>query len=316
MRLFGSLLGMVLASPVLALSPLDIENAGYTGGALPDGQSEITTKLQVLLDRAGISPGVIDGYKGEMSESALRGFEAREGFEVDGMLDAQVWTALGGDTASAILVSYTVTQEDQAGLVAEIPDNVAEKAKMEHLGYTSVSERLAERFHMDVDFLKLLNPGAGFSSGDVIMVTDVGAPVEQNVARIEISKSKRRAIAFDEAGIMIANYPVTIGSAQTPSPEGIVTVEAVAMEPTYTYRPDVNFEADGVKETLILPAGPNGPVGSVWIDLSKPTYGLHGTPSPASLFQSESHGCVRFTNWDVEELAHLVSPGVEVQFVQ
>jgi lipoprotein-anchoring transpeptidase ErfK/SrfK len=136
------------------------------------------------------------------------------------------------------------------------------------------------------------------------------------VVRIEIRKSERRAVAFDAEGRMVANYPVAIGSAVTPSPAGVVEVVAIAMDPTYSYLPDTNFVVDGVTESLILPPGPNGPVGSVWIDLSKPTYGLHGTNTPAALFQAESRGCVRFTNWDVEELAHLVKPGTTVEFLE
>lgn len=316
MRLITAALPILMACPALAVTSEDIANASYDGGALTDGQSGLTVVLQVLLDRAGISPGIIDGYKGAMSESALRGFEAREGFTVDGLLDAEVWSALGGDTAPTVMMQYTLTDEDVSDLTDAIPDNVAEKAKMDKLGYLRVSERLAERFHMDEDFLKALNSEAAFAAGETITVTDVGEKMEGEVARIEISKSQRRAIAFAQDGTMISNYPVAIGSEQTPSPSGSVTVEAVAMDPTYTYNPDVNFVADGVTETLILPAGPNGPIGTVWIDLSKPTYGLHGTDTPASLFTAVSHGCVRFSNWDVEELAYMVKPGVEVTFLE
>lgn len=316
MRTLISGLAIMLAAPALAMTADDINTAQYTDGAIPNGQSAITVKLQVLLDQAGISPGVIDGYSGGMSESALRGFEAREGLEVDGVLDPEVWAALGGSNGGAILQSYTLTQEDLSNLSAEIPDNVAEKAKMEMLGFTRVTEALAERFHMDEDFLKLLNPDAAFAEGDTITVTDTGPDLEGAGARIEIRKSEQRAVVFDAEGNMLTNYPVAIGSKETPSPEGSLEVTAVAIDPTYSYRPSVNFEADGVKEELTLPPGPNGPVGSVWIDLSKPTYGLHGTSAPAKLFSASSHGCVRFTNWDVKELAHMVSKGVVVDFVE
>ncbi|UWR21162.1 L,D-transpeptidase [Sulfitobacter sp. S190] len=308
---------LLLASgPAFALTPDDITSATYDGGSLPEGQSGVTVKLQVLLDRAGVSPGVIDGYKGGMSESALRGFEEREGFPVDGTLDKDVWAALGADSAAPILTSYTVTEEDAANLTDKIPDNVAKKAKLDQLGYTRVSEKLAERFHMDEDFLRALNEGASFAPGSTLMVTDPGARLEGTADRVEIRKSDRRAVAFDAAGNMLTSYPVAIGSQETPSPEGQVEVVAVAMDPTYSYRPDTNFVADGVEEALTLPPGPNGPVGTVWIDLSKPTYGLHGTDTPAKLFENDSHGCVRFSNWDVEELAFLVSQGVSVEFVE
>ncbi|MEJ6397654.1 L,D-transpeptidase family protein [Yoonia sp. 208BN28-4] len=307
---------IIAATPALGLTQDDIDGAAFDGGALPDGQSGLTVKLQVLLDRAGVSPGIIDGYKGGMSESAIRGFEEREGLAVDGVLDADVWSALGGDSAGAVLMDYTVTEDDAANLTESIPDNVAEKAELDALGYTSVSEKLAERFHMDEDFLKALNPDVGFAVGDTITVADVGDRLEAQVARVEVRKSTQRAVTFDADGNQISNYPVAIGSDETPSPEGTVEVTAVAMDPTYSYRPDVNFEADGVKEALTLPPGANGPVGSVWIDLSEPTYGLHGTDTPAALFQNESHGCVRFTNWDVEELAYMVSAGVTVEFIE
>ncbi|MGB5864556.1 MAG: L,D-transpeptidase [Sulfitobacter sp.] len=316
MRKIMTGLALVLAAPAAAFTANDIENAQFTGGSLPDGQSALTVKLQVLLDKAGVSPGVIDGYSGGMSESALRGYEAREGFKIDGLLDAEVWSALGGEGKQAVTKSYTVTEDDQNNLSSEIPDNVAKKAEMEMLGFTSVSEKLAERFHMDEDFLKLLNPDVSFAVGDTILVADPGTRLEGTAARVEIRKSDQRAVVFDTSGKMLANYPVSIGSEETPSPEGKLEVNAVAMDPTYSYRPSVNFEADGVDEALILPAGPNGPVGSVWIDLSKPTYGLHGTDAPAELFSASSHGCVRFTNWDVEELAFMVSKGVVVEFVE
>ena len=316
MRSLTLLLACLAAAPAAALTPDDVNGATYDGGPLPEGQSGLTVKTQILLDRSGISPGVIDGYKGGMSESAIRAFEEREGFAVDGVLDEDVWAALGGPEAGEVMVSYTITEEDASGLVESIPDNVAEKAKMEALGYVRLSEKLAERFHMDEDVLVALNPEAAFAPGDTIMVADVGANLEAKVARIEIRKGERRAVAYDADGAIVTSYPVAIGSQETPSPEGTVEVTAVAMDPTYSYRPDVNFEADGVKENLTLPPGPNGPVGSVWIDLSKPTYGLHGTDAPAKLYENDSHGCVRFSNWDVEELAYMVSAGVVVEFIE
>lgn len=307
---------LLTASPALALTLEEIETATFDGSDIPEGQSGLSVKLQILLDRAGISPGVVDGYKGGMSESALRGFEERQGLPIDGMLDADVWSQLGGNEAMPMLVSYTVSAEDVSGLTENIPDNVAEKAKLAELGYLRVSERLAERFHMDEDFLKALNPSVAFETGAQIWVADTGQSMVGEVTRIEIRKSERRALAYDAEGRMVVNYPVAIGSTSTPSPDGNVEVVTVAMEPTYSYLPDINFVADGVTEAFILPPGPNGPVGSVWIDLSKPTYGLHGTDTPASLFQAVSHGCVRFTNWDVEELAHLVKPGTSVEFLE
>lgn len=307
-------MALILPAPLLAApSAQQIDSATYDGGTLPDGQSALTARVQALLDRAGISPGVIDGYKGGMSESAIRAFEAREGFDVDGVLDGEVWSALGG---AAVTRSYTVTDEDAAGLVDAIPDSPAGKAEMDALAHLRLTERLAERFHMDEDFLIALNEGTEIAPGARIDVIDPGADVEGTVARIEVDKPSQRLLAYDADGVMLANYPVAIGSSSTPSPSGTHEITAVAVDPTYSYRPDVNGVVDGVEEALTLPAGANNPVGVVWLDLSEPTFGIHGTPEPAKLFERGSIGCVRMTNWDVTELAFLVSAGVEVEFVE
>ena len=307
---------LALPLPSLALTAQEIEAATYLGGDLPEDQSALTAKLQILLDRVGISPGVIDGHKGGMSESALRAFEAQRGLPVDGVLDIDVWLALGGPLAGPVMQSYTITPEDMSNIVGDLPTDYAELAELDWLGYTSPAEMLAERFHMDVDFLLLLNPGASFVEGETITVAAPGEFLAGDVARIEVRKGESRLAAYDASGFMIANYPVTIGSNSNPSPEGTMEVLAIAPLPTYHYDPEINFVQGENTEPLTLPPGPNGPVGLVWIDLSKPTYGLHGTPDPASLFQRNSHGCVRLTNWDVEELAELVNEGTVVEFVE
>ncbi|MEX0924288.1 MAG: L,D-transpeptidase [Rhodovibrionaceae bacterium] len=294
----------------------EIDGAVYDGGRLPSGQSTLTAKLQILLDRAHVSPGVIDGWKGGMSESAIHAFETREGLPADGVMDAEVWRALGGPDAGNLTRDYRITEEDTAGLNDPLPDDYAELAKLERLGFVRVSERLAERFHMDEDFLLALNPEADFEAGETIAVADPGQPLDAAVSRIEISKSARRLAAFDEAGKMVANYPVAVGSTQTPSPTGTHGVSAIALNPTYSYNPDVNFQQGDNSEQLLLAPGANGPVGLVWIDLDKPTYGIHGTSDPSKLFKEFSHGCVRMTNWDGSELAEAIDMSSSVIFVE
>lgn len=296
-------------------TPSSIEDASYAGGPLPEGQSGIATVVQVLLDRAGISPGVIDGYRGPMSRSAIRAFETREGLDADGEMDQAVWDALGGPERGTVLQDYQITEADTADLSDPLPDDYAELAKLDRLGFTRVTERLAEQFHMDEGFLKDLNPDAQFVAGETITVAAPGERKQAKANRIEVRKAVGRVAVFDDAGTMIANYPATVGSDQLPSPSGKHEVTAIAIDPTYAYKPDENFQQGDNKEPLTLPPGPNGPVGSVWIDLSKPTYGIHGTADPDSLFQSVSHGCVRLTNWDAKELAHMVDSGVPVVFV-
>jgi lipoprotein-anchoring transpeptidase ErfK/SrfK len=174
-----------------------------------------------------------------------------------------------------------------------------------------------ERFHMNVKLLAALNPQADFRrAGTVIWVAAIeGQPVAGKVARIEADKTRRQLRAYDAGNRLIVAYPATIGSSDNPSPSGEHVVEGVAPDPVYYYDPK-NFVQGRNLEQLELPPGPNNPVGSVWIDLSQPSYGIHGTPEPALIDKTGSHGCVRLTNWDAEELAGLVEPGVRVSFIE
>ncbi|MDF3855974.1 L,D-transpeptidase family protein [Paracoccus sp. P2] len=307
------------AAPVVAppkpraltsITPAEIEAAVYGGTDLPAGQSALTAKVQILLDRAGISPGVVDGWRGGMSESAIMAFQRRSGLPMTGRMDHAVWELLQGYAAAPLTTTYTITEEDAAGLVDRIPPDYAEKAAMTSQGYTSVLEKLAERFHMDEKFLAKLNPGARFQPGETIHATVPAKPIRATVTRIIVDKETRRVAAYDAKGNMVADYPATVGSSDTPSPHGNHVVDAVALNPTYTYNPHRNFKQGENDRVLIIPPGPNGPVGNVWIDLSEPTYGIHGTATPSQLFLNQSHGCVRLTNWDAWELAHMVKPKV------
>ena len=316
LSLLATAIAFAATGAYAAPAPDEIDAATYEGGDLPDGQSALTVKTQVLLDRAGVSPGIIDGYKGGMSESAIRAFEAREGLEVDGILDEKVWSALGGADAGAITMDYAITEADADVRGEPLPEDYAELAELDRLGYVTVAEAVAEKHHMDVDFLQALNPDAAFEAGETITVVDTGDMATGEVASVTIDKASQRLVAKDADGNTLTNYPVAVGSQQTPSPSGTVEVNAVAIEPTYSYNPDENFQQGDNDEPLTLPPGPNGPVGIVWIDLSKPTYGIHGTPEPASLFQESSHGCVRMSNWDARELANMISAGATVEFVE
>ncbi|HUF56929.1 MAG TPA: L,D-transpeptidase [Thermohalobaculum sp.] len=316
-RLALAAAALLVAGPGAAaeISRDAVETASYDGGPLPDDQNPLIVKLQVLLDRAGVSPGVVDGWWGENVKTALMAFETREGLDADGVLDPEAWQALGGPDASGIMSDYTVTEEDMnARIVDEIPDDWKKLAEMDWLGYTSIGEMLAERFHMDVKFFALLNGGLEPEAGDTVIVAQPGEPDTTSVARIEVSRSAEHVRGFDADGNLVAHYPATVGSAELPSPSGTHEVSAIAPEPNYTFDPENIPEAD-VDEKLIIPPGPNGPVGTMWIDLTEPTYGLHGTPDPASIGKVASHGCVRLTNWDAEELAGRVKQGVTVAFV-
>lgn len=270
-------------------------------------------RLQILLDQAGASPGVIDGFDGDNVRKAVIAAETMHGLPADGTLDPELLATL--ETGEPVVGHYTITEDDVADLVPAIPEDYAEKARMEFLGYTSVEEEIAERFHMDVDLLKALNPDVAFNPGAEVLVAAYGPDMSGEVARIEADKSLRQLRAYDADGRLIVAYPATIGSAENPSPSGVHVVEGVAPMPDYTYNPKINFQQGDNTEVLRIPPGPNGPVGSMWIDLSEPTFGIHGTPEPSLIDKTGSHGCVRLTNWDATELSKMVKPGIEVAFI-
>jgi lipoprotein-anchoring transpeptidase ErfK/SrfK len=247
-------------------------------------------------------------------QKAILALEIMEGLEVDGVLDADVVSSL--ETPEPVIGHYTIAVDDHEDVVEPLPEDYAELAELDFLGYESLQEKLAERFHMDEDLLAALNPDSGFAVGDSIFVAAFGPDREGEVARIEADKELRQVRAYDAEGVLLAAYPATIGSEKNPTPSGTHRVEAVAPMPNYTYDPDTNFQQGDNTETLVLPPGPNGPVGSMWIDLSEPTYGIHGAPDPELIDKVASHGCVRLTNWDAEELAAMTSPGVTVEFLE
>jgi lipoprotein-anchoring transpeptidase ErfK/SrfK len=274
------------------------------------------TALQVYLDRNGISPGVIDGRMGSNVSKALDAWFEATGERLD-PADTDLLVSRLSAEGGLAFTTYTITAEDAAGpFVAEIPTDYAEKAQLERLAYTSTVEMLAERFHMDEAYLKALNPDVDFTlPGVQIKVVATGQKKTGVVTRIVADKARKQVRAYDAGGKLLAAYPATIGSSDTPSPSGEVTIERVAHNPGYTYNPKINFKQGDNDKILQVPPGPNGPVGTIWIALSKPTYGIHGTPEPSTIGKTQSHGCVRLTNWDAEELAGMVTPGVSVSFL-
>ena len=280
-------------------------------------------KAQVLLDRKRFSPGVIDGHNGDNLKDALKAFERARNLNVDGELDDEVWAKLNEESSEPVLFEYKISREDVDGpFVKHIPDKLEDQANLDHLGYTGPTELLAEKFHMDEDLLKALNPGRRFDrAGTVIVVANVRERPKldknrQKVTKIEVVKSDHILRALAEDGSLIAVYPASIGSKEKPAPSGDYTVRAVAEDPTYTYNPDYGFKGVKAEKKFVIKPGPNNPVGSVWIDLSVDSFGIHGTAEPAKVGKTYSHGCARLTNWDAEDLAKLVSKGTTVTFVE
>jgi len=290
---------------------------GAIDPSLKLGAREDVAALQILLDRRGASPGVIDGRFGSNVDKAIVAYrsitnENLRSTDSEGIKKALA--ATGGDA----FTNYTITAQDAAGpFVASVPADYGEKAKLDKMSYTSTTEMLAERFHMDEAYLKALNPQANFGRpGTIIRVANIGQPAKNPVARIVADKSQKQVLAYDASNKLVAAYPATIGSTDTPSPTGTHLVSRVVLDPDYTYNPNLNFKQGENNKILTIPPGPNGPVGNVWIALDKPTYGIHGTPDPSKIGKTESHGCIRLTNWDAQELAKLVKAGVPVEFVE
>jgi lipoprotein-anchoring transpeptidase ErfK/SrfK len=276
-------------------------------------------KAEVLLDRAGFSPGVIDGRGGTNLQHALEAFATAHGLVSDGSLDAATWNALAGGDAAPAVQSYVITADDEAGpFIGVPPKDYQALSKLPALAYSTPLQALAEKFHMDQKLLQALNPGADLSKvGQTLLVAAPrAAPRDMQVTRIEVDKSNDEVRAFGSDGKLLAFYPATVGSTERPAPSGVFAVTAVAPHPAYFYDPArLTFAPQGAKGKLRIAPGPNNPVGSTWIALTVPTYGIHGSPDPTTIGKRQSHGCVRLTNWDAIELGGAVKKGVQVAFV-
>ncbi|GAA4013449.1 L,D-transpeptidase [Sphingomonas swuensis] len=298
------------ALPVAAL--VAVAGTPTAAAAAQPSSPDWVLEAQILLDRHHHSPGVIDGRQGSNTRRAVRAFETAEGLPADGMLDAEVMKRLRASSSEPLLTDYRVTEEDVSKLV-DVPDGMEAQAKLDHLGFESAAEALAEKFHMSQALLKRLNLGANFAVGESIRVVRPGKDeLESKVARIEVDKGRSEVRAFSDNGKLLASYPGTIGSDRFPSPDGSMEVRAVAPAPTYYFDP--SGRDWGPDQRLTIAAGPNNPVGGTWIDLTKDGYGIHGSPDPRLIGKTASHGCVRLTNWDAAELGGAVKPGTVVIF--
>ena len=284
---------------------------------LGKGQFPVYAKAQVLLNRHHSSPGAIDGISGKNMLKAISAFQVMNNLPVTGFLDTATWAALTTGQTEDSFQTYTLTEEDLAGPYASsIPRDYALQAKMRGLYYTRITEMLGERFHMDETFLKKLNPQASFKkAGETILVTNTREDLSDPVALVIAHKGAKQVYAFDSSNTMVASFPATIGSSDTPSPKGTYKINSVAPNPWYGYNPKNFIQGKNLKP-LSLPPGPNNPVGLMWIALSKPSFGIHGTPEPSLISKTASHGCIRLTNWDVITLSKRVTPGVTVRFLE
>ena len=318
------------ARPTLA-APVEPSPAG----APVDEKLRRALTVQVALDRAGFSPGEIDGAAGKNTERARQAFESSKGAPRD--------EGRGGvDTTADPLTTYVITAADAAGPFVSLPDDMMEKSKLPALGYASMLEMLAERFHASPKLLQRLNPGVAFAEGATITVPNVEpfvppAPkaAEQKPAAgpkgaaekpaatsaraaakepvtVTVTDRTKTLQVVNAAGQTLFHAPVTVGSQNDPLPVGEWKVNGVSENPPFNYNPNLFWDADPSHAKAKIAPGPNNPVGVVWVDLSKEHYGIHGTPEPSRIGYTESHGCIRLTNWDAMRLAALVGPGTKV----
>ncbi|RYE92470.1 MAG: murein L,D-transpeptidase [Oxalobacteraceae bacterium] len=285
--------------------------AASPGSAEPAVNPDL--RAQVLLDRAFFSPGEIDGLPGSNQRRAVRGYQASRGLTASGELDDATWAALASDTAP-VLVDHVLTAAEVAGPYPALPEDMMARARLPALGYTGVIEALGERFHASPALLEKLNPQARWDqAGEALKVPNVGTrPVLAQAGKLVVDKSDSTVSVLDAAGKVIAQFPASTGSEHDPLPIGEWRTQAVALDPQFHYNPELFWDADPAHGKATLAPGPNNPVGVAWIDLSKEHYGLHGTPEPRGIGKSQSHGCIRMTNWDVRALAAAVATPVAV----
>jgi len=292
---------------------------------------------QVLLDRAGFSPGVIDGLKGISFEAAVKGFQEARGLPVTGQLDRQTRVALLRDKAPSTRRLRIDESDAQGPFVGSIPDDPADQAKMERLGYRNLLEKIAEKFHTTPDTIVALNdPKQALRAGTVLRLPNVLPssrdygdmkpetaqllsslnidPRQPQAERVVVDKSDKVVRVFGQGGRLVAQFPATMGSEKDPLPLGDWKVNSVAFYPPFKYQPQLFWDVADDEPEQLLPPGPNGPVGVVWVDLSKEHIGLHGTNAPETIKRAESHGCVRMTNWDAARLTQMIEDGMDVVF--
>lgn len=315
-------IGLINQSAPPATVAFRPEAGSAASGEAVSPANHFAIRAEAMLARAHFSPGVVDGQYGTNFKNAVSAYQKARGLAISGSIDSLTWQTLLAEPTAGLptVLSYTITDADVAGPFADdVGENLVELAALpDGPHYASPLEALAERFHMSQTLLQTLNPAVNFATaGGRIIVVDADAPAftKGDVARVDVAKSDASVRAYDKAGKLIAFYPATVGSTERPSPSGAHAVVGVSLNPNYTYDPSKLAWGPRAAGKLVIRPGPNNPVGTVWIDLNAPGYGLHGTPEPDKIGKTASHGCVRLTNWDAQALAAGIKPGAAIRFV-